>query len=201
MTQRLYFTFRSIGIFILLMSSALSFAQDEASAPPFKNLVSTNLMLPIFESVDLSYERTIANKWAIGVAAAIYGDRADELSIDDDFYNDYVTQFEVMPFARVYFQGAQKKSHFVELFGSISKVSDSGGFVRNTTDDGFGVYQRGVKEYTAGGLGAGYGYRFLFFENRFLVEAQIGIRTNFDVNFIVLNGALVRTGIKVGYRF
>ncbi|GAB5474758.1 MAG: hypothetical protein Mars2KO_28570 [Maribacter sp.] len=158
-------------------------------------------MLPIFESFDVNYERTIANKWAIGIAGAVYGDRIQELSTEGTYNNKYDTNYEVMPFVRVYFQGAQNKSHFLELFGSLSQVTESGRFERNTNSEGFGVYERGEVDYTAGGLGFGYGYRFLFLDNRLVLEAQFGVRTNFNPNFIILNGTLVRTGIKVGYRF
>jgi hypothetical protein len=106
-----------------------------------------------------------------------------------------------MPFVRLYFQGTQNKSHFLEVFGSISDVEESDIFVRNTNEEGFGVYEQGTNSYTAGGFGFGYGYRFLLPNNKWVLEAQLGIRTNFDTNFFVLDATLVRTGIKVGYRF
>ncbi len=193
----------SFIVFLLCFSFLTStsvLGQEENTEPEFKNLVSTNLMLPIFESFDINYERTIANKWTIGIAGAVYGERGGELSTASSYY-EYKTNYEVMPFARVYFQGAQNKSHFVELFGSLSEVEETGRYIRSTNQAGYGVYTIGTKTYTAGGLGAGYGYRFLLFEKRLVLEAQMGIRTNFDVDFLFLNGAFVRTGIKVGYRF
>lgn len=188
------------ALFVLIGQHCL-FAQDENVMPTYRNQISTNLMLPIFESFDVNYERTIANKWAVGIAGAIYGDRIQELSTEGTYNNKYDTNYEVMPFVRVYFQGAQNKSHFLELFGSLSQVTESGRFVRNTNSEGFGVYERSEVDYTAGGLGIGYGYRFLLLDNRLVLEAQFGVRTNFNTNFIILNGTLVRTGIKVGYRF
>jgi len=186
-----------IAVFLICFGTGISsFSQEE-----FKNQVSTNLVLPIFESFDLSYERVIANKFAIGIAGGIYGNRISEISTQDTYYNSYDTNYEIMPFARLYFQGAQNKSHFLELFGSISNVEESNSFVRNTNEEGFGVYELGTNEYTAGGLGIGYGYRFLLPNNKWVLEAQFGVRTNFDVDFILLNVAFVRTGIKIGYRF
>lgn len=173
-------------------------AQEEAEHVIY-NSISTNLMLPIFESFDLSYERSIANKWAIGLAGAVYGERVSDLSTD--YNRDLKTKFEIMPFGRVYFQGAQNNSHFVELFGSLSKLEEHNRYIRSIKDDGYAVYRIGVKDYMVGGLGAGYGYRLLLLEKRLLLEAQIGLRTNFNADFIFLNVTAIRTGIKIGYRF
>lgn len=194
---------RTSLVFFLLVFMGQNFlcAQEERAMTTYNNQISTNLMLPFFESVDLSYERTIANKWAIGLSGAIYGDRIQELSTEGNYDNKYDTNYEVMPFVRVYFQGAQNKSHFLELFGSLSQVTESGRFLRTTNPEGFGVYRRGETTYTAGGLGIGYGYRFFLLDRRMVLEAQFGVRTNFNTSFIVLNGTLVRTGIKIGYRF
>jgi len=189
-----------LHILTFMMLCHSSFSQDDATIQDYNNQVSTNLVLPIFESFDLTYERTIGNKWAVGLAGAIYGDRISELTTDGS-YGNLDTNYEVMPFVRIYFQGAQKKSHFLELFGSLSNVEKNNVFVRNTTEDGYGVYEQGINEYTAGGLGIGYGYRFLLPNNKWILEAQFGVRTNFDINFIILDVALVRTGIKIGYRF
>lgn len=186
---------------LLFLGNFMISAQENEDPKLFRNQLSTNLMLPIFESFDLTYEFTIANKWAIGVAGAIYGDRIQELSTEGSYDNRFDTNYEVMPFVRVYFQGAQNKSHFLELFGSLSQVTESGRFLRNTNSEGFGVYERGESNYTAGGLGIGYGYRFLFLDDKLVLEAEFGVRTNFNTNFIILNGTLVRTGIKIGYRF
>lgn len=200
MTKSYNYSFIAIWLCFSLLTTISVTGQEENEEPVFKNLVSTNLMLPIFESFDINYERTIANKWAIGLAGAIYGERSRDLSTASSYY-DYKTNYEVMPFARIYFQGAQNKSHFVELFGSLSGVEESGRFIRSTNGAGYGVYSIGTKSYTVGGLGAGYGYRFLLCEKRLLLEAEFGVRTNFDAAFLFLNGAVVRTGIKVGYRF
>lgn len=189
---------KSLVFFVLFLTLVFS-SYGQEDIVPKKNQISTNLVLPLLESFDLSYERTIANKWAIGIAAAVYGEGGQELF--SSYSKNYTTEYEFMPFVRIYFQGAQNKSHFLEVFGSLSGVEDSGTFVRNTNEQGFGVYERGLRDFTVGGLGIGYGYRFLLLDKKLVLEAQFGVRTNFDVNFIVLNAAFVRTGIKVGYRF
>lgn len=185
-------------VFILCSNTGFGQEQDEEFIS-FKNQVSTNLVLPLFESFDFNYERTIANKWAIGLAGAIYGESARDLFLASSY--EVKTNWEIMPFGRIYFQGAQNKSHFVELFGSVSETEETGRLIRTTNDSGFGVYDLGTRTYTVGGVGAGYGYRFLLLNRRLVLEAQVGIRTNFDFSYFVLNGAFVRTGIKVGYRF
>lgn len=188
-------------LLLFILCNKIGFGQEqEEELISFKNQVSTNLVLPLFESFDINYERTIANKWAIGIAGAIYGPSGSSLATSTNYY-DYKTNWEIMPFGRIYFQGAQNKSHFVELFGSVSETEESGRLVRSTNDSGFGVYDLGTRTYTVGGLGAGYGYRFLLLDKRLVLEAQFGIRTNFNVDFLFLNAAVVRTGIKVGYRF
>lgn len=177
-------------------------AQDEKELTIYKNQISTNLFLPIFGSADVTYERAFGQKFALGIASAIYGDRIEALTFDDSYGEfELMTKYEIMPFARIYFGGNQRKSHFLEVFGSLSGVDETGRLVRSINEQGFGVYDLGTESYVRGGLGVGYGYRFLFLEGRWVAEAQFGLRTNFDVNFIVLNAALVRTGIKVGYRF
>ncbi|MBT2160023.1 DUF3575 domain-containing protein [Zobellia barbeyronii] len=178
-----------------------SLAQEKENIPKYKNQVSTNLLLPLFQSFDLNYERTVVNKWAIGLSGAIYGEGFSDFSTDSSGYYDRITNYEITPFVRFYLNGAQKKSHFFEFFGSIAEVDESGGYLRNVNEEGYGVYSIGTKTYTVGGLGAGYGYRFLLLKKKMVLEAQLGIRTNFNVDFFLLNGALVRTGIKVGYRF
>lgn len=193
-------TFLVFLLFVLTIHHSF-FAQEKTPIDTYKNQISTNLMLPIFESFDLNYERTIANKWAIGFGGIIYGDSYNELSsTTSSFGTKFDTNYEITPFIRVYFQGAQNKSHFLELFGSLSQVEESGRFVRSTNAAGFGIYNRETRSLSLGGLGIGYGYRFLLLEDKFVLEAQFGLRTNFDTNFIVLTGAPVRAGIKVGYR-
>ena len=189
-----------VAFFFLFVRSV--FAQEESAPTVYKNQVMTNLMLPIFSSADLAYERTLGKKFAFGIAGAIYGDRIEEISFDDYYRErELRTNYEIFPFARLYFNGNQRWSHFIEVFGSISDVDESGRLLRYVNDLGYGVYGLGTKNYTRGGVGGGYGYRFLFLGERLAVEAQFGLRTNFDINVIIFNAALVRTGIKVGYRF
>ena len=202
MNEQRNFYFNLIAVFMFVGIPNIFFAQDEPSINYYRNQISTNLLLPVFGSFDLSYERTIANKWAVGVGGSVYGDRFNRLSTTTTRFGDeFDTNYEITPFVRVYFQGAQNKSHFVELFGSLTRVDEAGRFLRSNNEEGFGVYNREIRSLSIGGLGAGYGYRFLLLDNKMVLEAQFGFRTNFDTEFIVLTGALVHTGIKIGYRF
>lgn len=201
MIKHSYFTIHFIIVFCFSLVSTGIIAQESKDELQLKNQVSTNLFLPLFSSVDLSYERVVANKWAIGVGAAIYGENFQVFDSGYSDYQEYTTKYEITPYGRFYFQGTQRKSHFVELFGSLGEVEERDRNVRTINEEGYGVYSLGVKDYTVGGLGVGYGYRFLFLNNKLALEAEIGIRTNFSVDYYFLNRALVRTGIKVGYRF
>lgn len=200
-------TFLSIGFMVRTLVQILVFffslsvvAQNESVSENLNNQISTNLVLPITGSFDLSYERIVANKWAVGIGAALYGEGFQNLSTYDSYY-ERITNYEITPFVRIYFNGSQKRSHFLEVFGSLSQVEESGRYLRHVNQEGYGVYSVGSKSFSVGGLGVGYGYRFLFYRRKVVLEAQIGLRTNFDVDFVFLNAAFVRTGIKIGYRF
>lgn len=194
--------YRLLFLFLFFFVCLMSVRAQQEDVVIRKNQLSTNLFLPIFKSVDLNYERALGNKFALGLAGAVYSEEIEEITANDNYQGrDLTTKYEIMPFARIYFGGNQRKSHFLEAFGSISGVEESGRLIRTINEEGFGVYGLGTKSYARGGLGIGYGYRFLFFEGKMSVEAQFGIRTNFDVTFIVLNAALIRTGIRIGYRF
>ena len=41
----------------------------------------------------------------------------------------------------------------------------------------------------------------MLLDDKMVLEAQVGFRTNFDTAFFTPTGAPVRAGIKVGYRF
>ena len=201
MNEQIKLLFGLMAAFSLLGASH-SFAQEGKSTANYRNQISTNLMLPFFGSFDLNYERTIANKWVVGLGGSIYGDGFNKLSSTRTrFRTEFDTNYEITPFVRVYFQGAQNRSHFVELFGSFTGVDADVGFIRSTNEEGFGVYNREERSITRTGLGVGYGYRWLLLDNKMVLEAQIGFRTNFETEFIFVTGALVHTGIKLGYRF
>ncbi len=193
---------RSLLFLACFLLACFALKAQEEPSKSYKNQISTNLLLPIFGSVDFSYERSLGNKFAVGIGAAVYGEDFENLTIDDSYGGGTLrTKNEIMPFARIYFNGNQNNSHLLEVFGSFSRVDEDGRLVRSLNDVGNGVYDIGVESYTRGGFGLGYGYRFLLLDNKLALEAQFGLRTNFDLNFVVLNAALVRTGIKIGYRF
>jgi len=202
MKKRRKYHSKYICFIVFFVLSANFYAQEEATFTNYKNQISTNLGLPFFGSFDLSYERTIANKWAAGVGGISFGEGFNSFRVNTaDFGTTLELKYEINPFVRLYFQGNQKKSHFVELFGSVSWEDETNIFARTNNEEGFGVYTSETKPVVLGALGIGYGYRFLLVDNKLVLEAQVGYRTNFKTDFFVLNGAPIRTGIKVGYRF
>lgn len=123
---------RILTLLCITFSIFNGICQTEAPPQKFKNQLSTNLLLPFLGSVDLSYERTVANKWAVGVGGALYGNGFENLSTSDYSY-DQETKYEITPFVRLYFNGAQEKSHFLEVFGSLSEVEEWGRYIRHVT--------------------------------------------------------------------
>lgn len=190
------------GILLIIFCGVFlsTYGQQKADSTIFKNQVSTNITYLLINSVEFNYERTLGRKFAIGIGWASYGQGYYDLELESNG-NDYVTQFEITPFGRWYFNGNKRKSHILEIFASINQSKEQDRFMRNTTDEGFGVYERGTETNTNFGMGVGYGYRFLFLEERLAVEAQLGLRTNFDFIFGIPISSFVRSGIRVGYRF
>lgn len=193
-------TKKNLLICILNIIFISSYAQQEGGEFIFKNQVSTNIPYLLLNSFELNYEHTLGKKFATGIGWASYGKGYYNLALESEGYT-YATQFEITPFGRWYFNGNQNKSHILEIFASINQSEERNRFVRNTTDEGFGVYERGTETNTNFGMGIGYGYRFLFLKKRLAVEAQVGIRTNFDFFFGIPLSSLVRSGIRLGYRF
>lgn len=178
----------------------MAIAQESNTSPILKNQISTNVVLLATLSPNLTYERTLGNHFSIGLAGSSYGKPHKQLNLEYDGYRNS-TNHEINPFGRWYINGTQSKSHFLELFGSVNEVVEGGKRIRITNEAGYGVYVFGDEKMTNYGLGVGYGYRFLLLENKLVLEAQFGLRTNFEVGFLFYEPSIVRTGIRVGYRF
>jgi hypothetical protein len=193
---------------VILFSSVLvlsTYGQEdnivlEESMKNSKNQFSTNVPYLLFNSLELNYERVLGRKFAVGIGWSTYGKGYDNLNLEGNGYNDKVN-YEINPYGRLYFNGNQKKSHYLEVFASINESEKSDQFVRNTTNSGFGVYELGIEKRTTFGMGIGYGYRFLLANDRLVLEAQFGIRTNFDFYYGIPDPSIVRAGIRIGYRF
>lgn len=185
---------------ILSISIFSIYAQDESEMTTFKNLVSTNSTYLLINSFELNYEHTLGRKFAAGLGWASYGQGYYDLELESEDEN-YATQFEITPYGRLYFNGNQNRSHILEVFASLNKSERSDSFIRNTTNEGFGVYERGIETNLNFGMGLGYGYRFLFLEERLVIEAQIALRTNFNFFYGILIPSVVRSGVRIGYRF
>jgi len=168
-----------------------------------KNQVSVNMLNLAMASPNLTYERTLGTNFAVGSGATIFGKPYLESGIFDGFDTDLEPLYDINPFARWYMNGNQNKSHFLELFGAISRFEKKTEVIRTNNNEGYGVYVYDSKDYTLGGLGMGYGYRFLLLDKKMVLEAQIGIKTHFesDAFFGILEPYIARAGFKVGYRF
>lgn len=181
--------------------SIYGISQESEETPIFKNQISNNTSYLILGTLNLNYERIFGNHFALGIGGSTYGNAHKRAGFETRSSYEYVTNYEITPYGRVYFNGAQRKSHFLELFASFNESEEFDQFVRTTNEEGYGVYTKSSLFDNKVGLGIGYGYRFLLCKNRLLLEAQFGLRTNFDAFFIFPDGAVVRTGIRVGYRF
>ncbi|WP_291864987.1 hypothetical protein [Maribacter sp.] len=186
-------------VFALLFSVSL-FSQEEEEEI-YKNQFSGNLSYLLLGSPELNYERTLNKYFTVGVGGVIYSNAHQKLNLKTaEEYSNYKVNYEINPYARLYVNGTQKRSHFFEIFGSYNRAETDSGLQRSNNASGYGVYDYGTRNIENVGLGAGYGYRFLAFHKRMSMEAQIGIRTNFE-DVLLFDVGLVRTGIKVGYRF
>lgn len=188
-------------VVFLIFCIPLSIYGQEETLPKIKNQVSTNLSYLTLGSLDFSYERTFGKYFAAGIGITNYGKVHQDLNIElSDTYSNYKVNFEINPFVRLYINGSQDRSLFVEISGSYNEGEASGRIVRSDNDLGYGVYGFGTKRNSNTGLGTGVGYRFLLLNNKLVLEAQLGVRRNFD-DILYSDISLVRTGIKVGYRF
>ncbi len=194
-----------LAILLTLLMVSTTYAQEDNSVSNkvganFKNQFSTNIPYLFLNSLEINYERVLGRKFSIGIGWATYGKGYDNLNLEGDGYTDRIN-FEINPYGRLYFNGNQKKSHYLEVFASINESEKSDQFVRNTTDSGYGVYELGIEQRTTFGMGIGYGYRFLLANDRLVLEAQFGIRTNFDFYYGIPDPSIVRSGLRIGYRF
>jgi len=177
----------------------MAIAQEAENLPSLKNQVSTNVALLATLSPNLTYERTLGNHFSIGFSGSLYGNPHKELNLVYDGYRNS-TNHEINPFGRWYINGTQQRSNFLEFFGSINEGVETDKRMRIVNELGYGVYVFGDEKKTNYGLGVGYGYRFLLVDTKLVLEAQFGLRTNFEVGFLFFEPSIVRTGIRVGYR-
>ncbi|WKX77718.1 hypothetical protein [Zobellia laminariae] len=115
---------KKIGFIILCFLSSITFcsAQEEIDIAQYNNQIFTNLLLPLVQSFDLSYERTVANRWAIGLSGAIYGEGFSDFSTDSSGYYDRITNYEITPFVRFYLNGAQRRAIFLNFLVPLLKL-------------------------------------------------------------------------------
>lgn len=198
-------TIAMVKFFTVLYCGLMCFftihAQEAEKPTTLKSQVSINVPYLALGSLNMSYEYVLGNHFAIGLGGVSYGKNHQKQNLEPHGTYDYSTTYEITPFGRWYMNGTQRKSHFLELFGSINESKETDRYVRSNNEEGYGVYNKGILNTNHIGLGAGYGYRFLLAKNKLILEAQIGLRTNFTVQYFFLDVAVVRTGIRIGYRF
>lgn len=189
-----------LPLLILLGYGSFTFSQEEDRNITYKNQVTVNVAYLALGSPNLTYERTLGKHFTIGLSGVNYGKGHKKLHLETQGI-DYVTNYEINPFVRWYINGTQHKSHFLELFASLNEGEEENRIVRITNDKGYGVYIRGTETFSRFGMGIGYGYRLLLADKRLVLEAQIGLRTNFEFDYFFFDAGIVRTGIGLGYRF
>ncbi|MBM1104865.1 DUF3575 domain-containing protein [Aurantibacter crassamenti] len=176
------------------------FSQEDGNELNFNNQVSSNISYLVMGSLNLSYERSLSKYFTIGVSGVNYGNNHKELRLSTWGF-DYATIYEVNPFGRWYIRNTQRNSPFLEIFGSFNRNEKENVIVRFDNEEGYGVYEYGVEGNESFGAGVGFGYKLLLAKKRLVLEAQLGVRSNFKFDYFILDAELVRTGIRLGYRF
>ncbi|WP_298478983.1 hypothetical protein [uncultured Maribacter sp.] len=188
-------------IFLIVCAFLISIPLLSQEEKVHKNKLSFNLSYAFLGSPELNYERTLNKYFSFGVGGVKYNSPHQKLNLETiEGYSNYKVNYEVNPYVRFYINGTQNRSHFLEIFGSYNIGEADSGINRKNNVLGYGIYEYGMQEIKNIGLGTGYGYRFLTFQKRMSIEAQISIRTNF-IDVLFFDVGLVRTGVKVGYRF
>ncbi|MEM9143379.1 MAG: hypothetical protein AAGA86_10360, partial [Bacteroidota bacterium] len=166
-----------LAIIIFLLPLGKVLGQTEREALPNGWEVGTNLIYWTLASPNVSVAKDIGGKFAAGIAFASFGHLyVDSFMYDGDtslggFDHGEEPIYDINPFVRFYWQGNEHWSHFLEAFGAISNFEGEDNIERIVNSEGYGVYVRDTRRLIYGGIGIGYGYRFLFLENRFAVEA------------------------------
>lgn len=188
-------------VLLIFFCFSLSVSAQEKTSSRIKNQMSVNLSYLTLGSLDFSYERTFGKYFAAGLGFTRYGNAHQDFNLElSDRYRDYSVNFEINPFARLYINGSQNRSLFIEISGSYNEAEASDRLVRHDNDLGYGVYNFGTQNISELGLGTGVGYRFLLVQCRLVLEVQLGTRRNFE-EILFSDVSLLRTGIKAGYRF
>lgn len=179
-----------------------SHSQD--SIPDYQHEIALNTIYLLADaSAYLVYENRFSDKFSAG-AGLWYGRYGDGSSDFTDGFGDGTRDYEITPFARWYVRGTQRTSFFIQGFASIYGGRYDG-ISRETTAAGYGVYRRGINNYTNLALGAAIGQEFLLFKKRVSLELVFGLggdligrNSYYDYDWGV---STAQSGINIGYRF
>lgn len=177
-----------ISFFIISFAFSLS-----AQAPDLKeitdfgnNEIRLNVGSTAFAFPEINYERAIGEEMGFGIAAAI------------SLVDDYLINYQILPFYRMYFSSKKMAGFFVEVNFGI--VGQEGYSYKEYYDPATGQYHYDsqLKKSVNVGFGVAAGYKFL---NRraFVAEAfgGLGRLLGDPVDIYVYP----RVGISIGKRF
>jgi len=176
---------------LLLCSFALVQAQRDSMilSPSLKanNEIKLNILYTILGSPELTYERILNDKNAVGISAFL---RATE-TVKSDF------SFQIAPYFRHYFGTKKASGFFLEGHAAVSKYDEISSGGMNYFDPYTNqYYQIQTPKETFFGLGAALGAKFLT-RKGFTGEIYLGATKSFTdvVDF------LPRAGLTLGKRF
>ncbi len=179
-----------------------SHSQDSIPDYPHEIALNTTYLLAD-ASAYLVYENRFSKKFSAG-AGLWYGRYGIHSKDFTDGYSDGTRDYEITPFARWYVRGTQRTSFFIQGFASIYGGRYDG-INRETTAAGFGVYRRGINNYTNLAMGAAIGQEFLLFKKRVSLELVFGLggdivgrNSYYDYDWGI---STAQSGINIGYRF
>jgi hypothetical protein len=190
---------KKIALFILLIATTISFAQEKEETYPQdinkKYEVKLNAFsLIVFSSLDVSYEYLLNKDSSFGVG--VFYNFND---VNDDLY--YPKKFSITPYYRWFFSETRfARGFFVEGFGMLNTYEDNDYYYYN------GNYNpnQPVKE-TDFALGISVGGKFII-KSGFTAEIYGGVGRNLfnndnNNNSNFNNDLITRGGISLGYRF
>ncbi len=168
---------------ILIFLTALSFNlygqsnnQDESDK---KHDLKINFLMLYIGAPALNYDYILGHETSVGFSASV--------SIDDDLE----TQYMISPNFRVYFGNENANGFFIEGFMSL---------YGEKKDDYSDDLKMNDKEYTALGLGAGIGGKFLTKSKKYVGELFGGLGRNF-LNTDHIDDVYGRISLSLGRRF
>jgi hypothetical protein len=175
---------KKIALFLVALSSAFSFAQDEQVIK--KNEIKLNGIYLLAGMPEFSYERLLNEESAVGIAFSF--------ALDKDFEN----RLALTPFYRFYFGEKYAAGFFAEGFGMLNIYKPEGYYYDSSSQNNYDS-----SSYADFAVGLGLGGKWIT-KRGVLFEINAGFGRNLfnsDRNDYFGNTFVGRGGISVGYRF